>query len=128
MDEHQKAFWQNHPGKGSELLMLATGREDVARVLRYHHERIDGRGYPIGLHGADIPLDARLLSVCEGWVALTSDRGYRPAMPVGNAWLVLKAGAGTQWDADIVQTLGRMVGAESAPEANARGSRNPAVA
>jgi HD-GYP domain-containing protein (c-di-GMP phosphodiesterase class II) len=121
LDEHQKAFWRNHPGAGADLIFSSLGLGDVAEVLRCHHERMDGKGYPEGLHGADIPLDARVLSVCEGWVALTSDRGYRPAMPYANAWLVMQAGAGTQWDPDVVQTLARVIAAEQSDASPASG-------
>ena len=113
-DEHQHTFWRNHPMEGAELVAKVLRMPDVAEAIRSHHERIDGKGYPLGLTGADIPLSARIVSVSEAWVALTSERGYRPALPVENALVVLQAGAGSQWDADLVDAVAQVVGPHAA--------------
>ena len=71
-------------------------------MVRHHHERVDGRGYPDGLAGAEIPLGARIIAVADTFDALTSDRAYRAAGSQERARDVLAAEAGSQLDADAV--------------------------
>jgi HD-GYP domain-containing protein (c-di-GMP phosphodiesterase class II) len=70
--------------------------------ILYHHERIDGKGYPEGLAGEKIPFLARLLAVADGFDAMNSNRPYRPALTHAEVFAALEQGAGTQWDAEIV--------------------------
>src|SRR5439155_6640079 len=70
-----------HAAWGAETLSRIPGLEAVATIVRFHHERWDGRGYPDGLRGARIPLASRIISVCDAYGAMTSDRPYRAAMP-----------------------------------------------
>jgi HD-GYP domain-containing protein (c-di-GMP phosphodiesterase class II) len=74
-------------------------------MVRHHHERYDGTGYPDRLAGEDIPLLARILSVCDAYDALTNDRPYREGKSVDAALTVLRQGAGQQWDPEIVQLV-----------------------
>ena len=74
----------------------------VARLVRSTHERIDGTGYPDGLAGEDIPLESRIVAVCDAFDAMTSDRAYRPAMSRQEALAELEARAGTQFDPAVV--------------------------
>ncbi|MGQ0571576.1 MAG: HD-GYP domain-containing protein, partial [Armatimonadota bacterium] len=67
------------------------------------HERWDGKGYPNGLAGGAIPLGARIVSIADGFDAYTSDRPYRSAMSADEAWEILWAGAGTQWDPGLIE-------------------------
>jgi HD-GYP domain-containing protein (c-di-GMP phosphodiesterase class II) len=71
-------------------------------IIRHHHERFDGGGYPDGLRGYDIPQTARILAVCDAFDALVNDRPYRKRRTVGEALAILADGAGTQWDPEIV--------------------------
>jgi hypothetical protein len=81
----------------------------VAEMIRLHLERFDGRGFPRGLVGEDIPLGSRVVSVADAWAALTSRRGYRPALSAGQALVVLRAGAGTQWDPAVVEAVAALI-------------------
>src|SRR6185503_18830845 len=74
-------------------------------IVELHHERPDGRGYPIGLRGDDIPLAARVVHVADAYDAMTSARAYRRAMPPGDALRELWRCAGTEFDAEIVGAL-----------------------
>jgi HD-GYP domain-containing protein (c-di-GMP phosphodiesterase class II) len=74
-------------------------------MIRHHHERHDGAGYPDGLAGSDIPLGARITAVADAWDALTHERPYRPQRSPSQAAQVLREGAGTQWDPAYVDLL-----------------------
>jgi HD-GYP domain-containing protein (c-di-GMP phosphodiesterase class II) len=74
-------------------------------VIRHHHERFDGSGYPGGLAGADIPLPARIFSIADSFDAMTSDRPYRDALPLDRALDEIRAGAGTQFDPEVVDVF-----------------------
>jgi HD-GYP domain-containing protein (c-di-GMP phosphodiesterase class II) len=83
--------------------MLATvGDAEIAAMVRHHHERIDGAGYPDGLSGSEIPLGARIIAVADTFDAITSSRAYRSACTHKHALDVLSSEAGTQLDADVV--------------------------
>ena len=77
----------------------------VAPLVRSAHERHDGGGYPDGLAGAEIPCGAMIIATCDAFHAMTSDRPYRKAMDHGAALLELRAGAGTQFDPEVVEAL-----------------------
>ncbi len=79
-------------------------------ICRYHHERIDGKGYPDGLTGNDIPLSARIVSVVDVYDALTSPRVYKPPFSHDEAIRIIVEGAGTQFDADIVEVFKEIEG------------------
>ena len=79
--------------------------EEVALMLLHHHERFDGRGYPVGLKGDEIPYGARIISVTDAFDAMTSDRPYRASIGVGAAVHQLTINAGTQFDPEIVQAF-----------------------
>jgi HD-GYP domain-containing protein (c-di-GMP phosphodiesterase class II) len=108
-DDEQREYRRAHADEGARWVRDVLRLHGVAEAMRFHHERFDGRGYPVGLAGADIPLDSRIVAVCEAWVSLTSDRGYRPAFTEQQALLVMHAGAGTQWDPDVVHALRDLV-------------------
>ena len=73
--------------------------------MLHHHERYDGAGYPQGLKGKDIPLDARIIAVADTFDAITSDRAYRPAKSPEEALKVIEKVAGTQLDPDLVEVF-----------------------
>ena len=95
---------KQHPTIGAEKVLEPNeALRDLIPIVKYHHERIDGKGYPEQLKGEGIPLAARIVSVADAYHALISDRPYRKGMPVEKACEILKLGAGTQWDADLVR-------------------------
>ena len=73
--------------------------------ILHHHERPDGRGYPAGLRGDDVPLEAKILAVADAYEAMTSDRVYRKAIGDEAARAELRRGAGTQFDAGVVRAF-----------------------
>jgi putative two-component system response regulator len=75
---------------------------DVLPIIRHHHEWFDGRGYPDGLRGHEIPLHARIVAVCDAYDALVHDRPYRPSRSAEEAIRILAGGAGRQWDPRLV--------------------------
>lgn len=76
---------------------------DLIPIVKYHHEHLDGSGYPEHLKGDEIPLAARIVAVADTYHALISDRPYRKGMSVEKACEILKDGAGKQWDPDLVR-------------------------
>jgi HD-GYP domain-containing protein (c-di-GMP phosphodiesterase class II) len=99
------AHMRRHPSVGADIVAPLEFFSAGAVVIRHHHERWDGSGYPDGLRGDAIPLGARVVAVADVWDALTSDRPYRPARPPGDAVGVLEAEAGRTLDREIVRAF-----------------------
>jgi response regulator RpfG family c-di-GMP phosphodiesterase len=122
LDPDENSVIRNHAAWGSETLARIPGLEAVATIVRFHHERWDGAGYPDGLSGARIPLASRIISVCDAYGAMTCERPYRQAMDAAEALRELRHGAGTQFDpavvAALVEALAR-TGTEDAPDCHA---------
>jgi diguanylate cyclase (GGDEF)-like protein/putative nucleotidyltransferase with HDIG domain len=95
---------QGHPEIGARMVD-AAGFNDIRSWILYHHERPDGRGYPTGHPWDHVPLEARILGVADAYEAITSDRPYREALRVDDAAAVLRKGAGTQFDRQVVDAL-----------------------
>jgi len=93
---------EEHSAIGERILSNVEAYAEIARIVRHHHERIDGEGYPDGIAGTEIPMISRIICVADAYNAMTSDRPYRDAMPVETARSVLAGGAGTQFDSDVV--------------------------
>lgn len=96
---------ETHAEMGYHIVSRLPGMEEAAAVVRCHEERFDGRGYPRGLRGDDIPLGARLFAVIDTLDAITSDRPYRRAQSFGKAAGEIAAGAGTQFDPLAVEAF-----------------------
>jgi putative nucleotidyltransferase with HDIG domain len=94
-----------HPVVGADILKRVRFPYPVVPIVRSHHEAWDGSGYPDGLKGEEIPIGARLLTAVDCFDALASERPYRKAMPLNEAMAFVKARAGTQFDAQIVDLL-----------------------
>jgi diguanylate cyclase (GGDEF)-like protein/putative nucleotidyltransferase with HDIG domain len=95
---------RTHPEIGARLLAHPE-LEDLGAWVLAHHERPDGKGYPHGLEGDDIPMEARILAVADAYEAMTSERPYRSSLADGAAANELRAGAGTQFDTQVVTVL-----------------------
>lgn len=93
---------KTHPVKGYEALKEIGFLADALPIVRHHHERYDGKGYPDGLRGNEIPIGARIFAVADAFDAMTSDRPYRKAMPVEKAIGEIVANSGTQFDPSVV--------------------------
>jgi HD-GYP domain-containing protein (c-di-GMP phosphodiesterase class II) len=104
LTDEEWAEMRRHPELGARILDHANLR-DISGWVLAHHERIDGRGYPLGLSGADIPLEARILAVADAYEAMTADRAYRAALGHDAAQEELRAGAGTQFDPEVVEAF-----------------------
>jgi diguanylate cyclase (GGDEF)-like protein/putative nucleotidyltransferase with HDIG domain len=100
---------RQHSQRGEEILR-STDLVEILSWVRGHHERWDGAGYPDGLRGAAIPLEARILSVCDAYDAMTSDRAYRRSMSQQAAFDELASSSGSQFDPVVVQALIDSVG------------------
>ncbi len=96
---------KTHPDGGWAILNQISQLRYVLPGVLYHHERFDGTGYPDGLVGTNIPLDARILAVADAYDAMTSSRPYRDGMSHEKAIGILQSGAGDHWDPDVVQAF-----------------------
>jgi HD-GYP domain-containing protein (c-di-GMP phosphodiesterase class II) len=108
LDEDEWAEIQKHCELGSRLLSGA-GLEDIAGWVLAHHERPDGRGYPAGMRGSEIPPEARILAVADAYEAMVADRTYRMGIGGERAREELEAGAGTQFDPLVVEAFLRFL-------------------
>src|SRR5258706_10640857 len=97
-----------HPAAGADIVARVRALRRAAEIVRSHHERPDGLGYPFGLRSEDVPIGARILNVADAFDAMTSDRPYRRALSVESALQELHKGAGTQFDPGVVECLMRM--------------------
>lgn len=103
---------KQHPERGAELLIELGGfDESVVRLVRGHHERLDGSGYPLHLDGDDLDLETRILAVCDVYDALVSSRVYRAAWPQNRALSVLQESA-TEFDPRCVAALAALLAVE----------------
>ena len=95
---------KQHPVIGAEKVLAPNeALRDLIPIVKYHHEHIDGGGYPEHLKGDEIPLAAKIVAVADTYHALISDRPYRKGMSVEKACEILKDGAGKLWDRDLVR-------------------------
>jgi HD-GYP domain-containing protein (c-di-GMP phosphodiesterase class II) len=116
LDDEEWALIRTHTVEGQRLLDRVGGlMRDVGLVVRASHERWDGGGYPDGLAGEEIPLEARIVACCDSFNAMTTTRSYRRAMSVDAAIEECRACAGTQFDPTVVDALIRVVDARRAP-------------
>ncbi len=96
---------RRHAELGAAMLEPIKLWEDLAPIVRHHHEWIDGSGYPDGLRGERIPLESRIIAVAEAFDALTSERSYQPPIPVEEAVGRIEAGSGVQFDEAVVRAF-----------------------
>ncbi len=109
LSEDEMAVIREHPVIGARILEPISEYADLLPLVRHHHERIDGRGYPDRLRGEQIPLLARILGVADTFDALTSDRPYRKGLALRTATEVVRNAAGTQLDESVVETFLELV-------------------
>ncbi len=104
LSDDEWEIMKQHPVIGAEKVLAPNeALRDLIPMVKYHHEHYDGTGYPEKLKGEEIPLSARIVSVADAYHALISDRPYRKGLGVEKACEILKMGAGSQWDSDLVR-------------------------
>ncbi len=108
LSEAEWVVMKRHPEHGARIISQIPFLEDVSRIVRHHHERWDGKGYPDGIAGEAIPLGARIFAVADSFDAMTSDRAYRRAMSVKDARVEVARCRGTQFDPEIVDAFVRV--------------------
>jgi putative nucleotidyltransferase with HDIG domain len=102
LDREEFAIIQQHPVIGADIMDNLGLWHREKMIVRYHHERFDGTGYPDGLKGEEIPLLARILSVADVYDAIASDRAYRRRMEEDKILEIMYGGSGTQFDPEII--------------------------
>jgi len=105
LDNDEWIAIKSHPWHSEAILNRAYAFADIAPVAAAHHERLDGKGYPYGLAGDEICLEARILTVADVFDALTAERPYRAAMPIAKAFAILDSDVGTAFDATCIAAL-----------------------
>jgi putative nucleotidyltransferase with HDIG domain len=101
-------FMRLHPDIGARIIEDIPFLQETLPIIRYHQERWDGSGYPVGLSGKDIPLQARIFAVADAFDALISNRPYREGIPISEALDYIKEQSGILFDPDIVSAFERM--------------------
>jgi diguanylate cyclase (GGDEF)-like protein len=104
----ERAVIETHPELGERILAPISRLENVRPIVRHCHERWDGHGYPDGKAADEIPIEARVILVCDAFHAMTTDRPYRSRLPVETAYRQLEENAGTQFDPDVVAAFLRL--------------------
>ena len=119
LDDDEWLVIKTHTVEGQKMLDRVGGvMGEIGQIVRSSHERWDGDGYPDGLVGEAIPLEARICAACDAFSAMTTDRSYRKAMSNAEAMIELRLNAGTQFDPAVVETLIRVI-ERHPPEATA---------
>jgi HD-GYP domain-containing protein (c-di-GMP phosphodiesterase class II) len=120
LNQIERGLMACHVEWGAELLRHLPDCEAIALIVRHHHERWDGGGYPDGLERDEIPRVSRLIAVCDAYAAMVEDRPYRPALDPDEARDELLRGAGSQFDPGAVKALLRAM----SPGANGDGEES----
>jgi len=110
LDDREWELMRRHPIVGAEIIARFPEFARGADYIRYHHERWDGKGYPYGLRGEEIPLGARVIAVADAYDAMATTRPYRHALSLDVVMGELKKGAGVQWDPHVVAAFLRILG------------------
>jgi HD-GYP domain-containing protein (c-di-GMP phosphodiesterase class II) len=110
LTDEEMDVMRTHTVEGESMLNRIGGvLEEAGVVVRTHHERYDGTGYPDGLAGDEIPIGARVITACDAFNAMTTDRPYRKAMPLEAAIAELRNESGKQFDPKVVSALVEIV-------------------
>lgn len=100
---------KQHPSKGANIMRPVAQLKDVLPGIELHHEHIDGKGYPYGLKGEEIPMMARIISVSDTLDAMTTNRPYQSAREIDDALQVIHKNAGSKFDLKVVEALEAVV-------------------
>ncbi|MFZ0286041.1 MAG: HD-GYP domain-containing protein [Terriglobales bacterium] len=127
LTDEERAVMNKHPEYSWSILRLFPGLEKASLYALHHHESYDGRGYPGGLKGEEIPIGSRIVSVIDAYDAMISNRCYRKGLPHEEAILRLTAGSGIQFDSAVVQAFVEIAAEEVEEVFAATGSSPTAV-
>lgn len=105
----ERRAMEEHPVMGAAITAAVTDYEAVVSLVRHHHERVDGQGYPAGLRGDEISVPTRIFTLCDAYSAMTTDRPYRKGLSLEQAVTQIERGRGTQFDGDLGTEFIRMV-------------------
>jgi putative two-component system response regulator len=105
LSEDEFALMRTHSEAGERICGPLRTTALYLPIIRHHHERVDGRGYPDHLVGPEIPIGARIAAISDAWDAMVSDRPYRAGLGPEEARSRIVAGRGSQWDAELVQVF-----------------------
>jgi putative nucleotidyltransferase with HDIG domain len=119
LNDDEWRIMAEHAAVGAEMLAEIPMLARYAAIVRAHHERLDGRGYPDRLSGEEIPLVVRVVSVADAFAAMTDDRPYRAALSYGEAIRIMREGSGTQWDPRCVEAMIAIASASRSANAEA---------
>lgn len=100
---------KQHPSIGAHIVQQSAALSAMENIIRYHHERYDGKGYPQGLKGEEIPLESRIMAIADSFDAITTDRPYRKGMSFEKGLQILNEVKGTQLDASLVEVFVQMI-------------------
>jgi len=115
LSEEEFLHVKSHPQMGDSIIEPVSFLKEPRDIILHHHERYDGKGYPDGLKGEEIPLGARILAVADSFEAMMSDRPYRSALDLHEAIAEIKDNSGTQFDPAIVQVFVETLSEEETP-------------
>jgi putative nucleotidyltransferase with HDIG domain len=116
LDDEEFEIMKSHPVIGYEICKPLMLSEGVLLIIRNHHEKLDGTGYPDGLKGGELPLSLRIVCVADAFDAMSSRRPYRAVMDMHKVLGELAKGAGTQFDSVVVEALKNLLPTESMRE------------
>jgi HD-GYP domain-containing protein (c-di-GMP phosphodiesterase class II) len=112
LTDEERLVIETHPELGEKIIAPIHRLQEVRPIVRHCHERYDGAGYPDRKAGDEIPLESRIILVCDAFHAMTTDRPYRKRLPVDEAFRRLQEGAGTQFDPEVVEVCVRVLRSE----------------
>jgi response regulator RpfG family c-di-GMP phosphodiesterase len=115
LTDEEYAEMQRHADIGGDIVSTHVSMSGIAAIVRHHHERFDGRGYPDRLERDSIPLGARIISIADALSAQTNDRPYRKAIPLDEAWAEIERHSGSQFDPAIVELFSTLIGTAILP-------------
>jgi putative nucleotidyltransferase with HDIG domain len=105
LTEEEYSIMKRHSEEGAKMLAAIEGAQPIAQIMRHHHERYDGKGYPDGLIGVQIPLFSRMLAICDTFDAMTTHRCYRKPVDLRECLLEIRRCAGSQFDPEICEAF-----------------------
>ena len=114
LTEEEYEIVKKHALKGYEILLEVEGMDEIAKIVKHHHERWDGRGYPDGLKGEQIPIESRNIALSDAFDAMTSARPYRDPLSVEEALNEIIENKGTQFDPNLADVFVQMIMTRSA--------------